>query len=75
MAVELGKLRGMTETELSKEEGDLREEIWKLRLQMSTGQLQDPNRVRRARKDLARVLTVRRERELAEGEGSGQERS
>ena len=58
------KLRGMMDDELAKEEDELREEIWKLRLQLTTGQLQDPQKVRRARQDLARVLTVLREREI-----------
>ena len=39
----------------------LREEIWKLRLQRSTGQLQDTGKIRHKRHDLARILTVRRE--------------
>jgi len=58
------KLRGMTPEELTKEENELREEIWKLRLQLTTGQLQDPQKVRRARRELARVLTIKRESEL-----------
>jgi len=69
MAVELGKLRNMSAEDLVKEEQQLREEIWKLRLQIATGQLQAPQKVRRARRDLARLLTVRRERELAEAHG------
>ena len=65
MAKELGKLRGMTAQELKKEESGLREEIWKLRLQLVTGQLQDPQKVTQARKNLARVLTVQKELERA----------
>ena len=65
MATELSKLRGMTPQELGEEEKALREEIWKLRLQRTTGQLQDPHKVRRQRKALAQVLTIRREKELA----------
>jgi large subunit ribosomal protein L29 len=61
MAQDLRKLRGMTEAELTQEENQLREAVWKLRLQLATGQLQDPQRVRAARKELARVLTIRRE--------------
>ncbi len=61
MALDLTKMRAMTLDELSKEERELREEIWKIRLQRSTGQLQDTGKVRRKRHDLARVLTVRRE--------------
>ena len=69
MARDMGKLREMAPEEMDREEGALREEIWKLRLQMTTGQLQNPYKVRKVRKDLARLLTVRRERELAESQG------
>jgi large subunit ribosomal protein L29 len=62
MALDPVKLRNMSPVDLDKEEIALREEIWKLRLQRSTGQLGDPHKVRRTRRDLARVLTVRRER-------------
>jgi large subunit ribosomal protein L29 len=65
MALEPAKLRNMSAAELNKEEEQLRQGIWKLRLQMTTGQLQDPQKVARARRDLARVLTIKRERERA----------
>lgn len=64
MAKEIAKLREMSIEELNKEEESLRLAVWKLRLQQSTGQLQDAHKVRLARKDLARVLTIKREREL-----------
>jgi large subunit ribosomal protein L29 len=65
MAKATVKLRNMSADELDKEEQELRGQVWKLRLQLSTGQLQDPQKVRRARKELAQLMTVRRERELA----------
>jgi large subunit ribosomal protein L29 len=65
MATDIAKLVGMTPAELGQEETDLREEVWKLRLQVTTGQLQDPNKVREVRRELARVLTVRRQNEIA----------
>lgn len=65
MALNLTKMRGMSIEELRKEEASKREEIWRLRLQMTTGQLQDPQKVRTAKKDLARMLTIIREQELA----------
>jgi large subunit ribosomal protein L29 len=65
MTQDPAKLRAMSAEEMAKEEEELRAEIWKLRLQLTTGQLQDPQKVRRARRDLARLLTVRREAELA----------
>ena len=69
MAVDITKLRGMSPVELEKEELALREEIWKLRLQRSTGQLQDGQRVRRKRHDLARVMTVKTENSRAAAQG------
>jgi large subunit ribosomal protein L29 len=69
MALEAAKLRGMSRVELEKEATALREEIWKLRLQRSTGQLQDPGKIRLKRHDLARVLTVLREQAAAAGAG------
>ena len=60
----IDKLRNMSPEALQKEELGLREEIWKLRIQLTTGQLQDPQKVRRVRQDLARVLTIRREVEI-----------
>ena len=61
---QLTKLRGKSDEELLGEEQELRAEIWKLRLQLTTGQHQNPHKVRMARKNLARVMTIRREREL-----------
>ena len=64
MALDTAKIRNMAPEDLAKEEEQLREQVWRLRLQMTTGQLQDPQKVRRARKDLARVLSIKREHEL-----------
>jgi large subunit ribosomal protein L29 len=69
MALDLAKLRNLGPEDLEKEERALREEIWKLRLQRSSGQIQGPRRVRQTRHDLARVLTVRREHEMKSGGG------
>jgi len=68
MGLDLTKLRGMNPDDLNKEALELRDEIWKLRLQRSTGQLQDPEKIRRKRHDLARVLTVLREQASAAAE-------
>jgi len=75
MALDTKKLRGLSEAELGQEENQLREAVWKLRLQLATGQLQDPQKVRSARKDLARVLTIRRERASKAGEARPRRRS
>ena len=71
MAKDIAKIRSMSPAELDKEELAIRDEVWKLRLQLSTGQLQDPTKVRRARKNLARLMTVRSEIKLAGTKESG----
>jgi large subunit ribosomal protein L29 len=65
----ISKFRDMSPEELGQEEQELRDAVWKLGLQKSTGQSQDPNKLRTTKRDLARLLTVRRERELARAVG------
>jgi large subunit ribosomal protein L29 len=55
-------LREQTVEELLDKERDLAEQLFALRLQKVTGQLEKPSRVSAVRKDLARVLTVLREK-------------
>jgi large subunit ribosomal protein L29 len=52
------ELREMTIEELRQEEATLRKELFNLRFQKVTGELQNPRRIREVRKDIARVLTV-----------------
>lgn len=57
------QVRDSTTEELKDKERELAEQLFALRLQKVTGQLEKPARVRQVRKDLARVLTVLRERQ------------
>jgi large subunit ribosomal protein L29 len=57
------QLRDQTIEELNDRERDLSEQLFALRLQKVTGQLEKPARVRQVRKDLARVLTILHERQ------------
>ena len=52
---------------------DAREEYFKLRFQLSSGQLPDTSQLKIARREIARVATVLRERQLAELNESGEE--
>mgnify|MGYP003573647971 CR=1 FL=1 len=61
------ELRGMSESELGARERDLREQLFKLRFQKTTGQVENAAKLRLVRRDLARVLTVQRERALGAG--------
>ena len=56
------ELRDQTVDELKDKERDLAEQLFALRLQKVTGQLEKPSRVRQVRKDLARVMTVLNEK-------------
>ena len=58
----LVKYRDMEPEVLAKEEAELRTAIWKIKLQKGTGQITDPLRLAVTKRDLARLLTVRRER-------------
>jgi large subunit ribosomal protein L29 len=56
----------MSREDLVLEEAELRAQLFKLRFQAATGQLESASRVHGVRKDIARVQTVLREMELAE---------
>jgi len=56
------ELRELSNEELGQKEADLREDLFKLRFQNASGQLENFMRIRQVRKDIARVLTVYREK-------------
>ena len=58
------QLQGMTAEELTKELTDAKKELFNLRFQSSTGQLENPMKMKEVKKDIARVKTVIRENEL-----------
>jgi large subunit ribosomal protein L29 len=58
------ELRGMSRGELNTKVGELKEELFTLRFQAATGQLESHGRLRAVRKDIARIYTVLQEREL-----------
>ena len=59
-------LRERSPEELTKNLSDLEEQLFKLRFQKSTGQIENPVKIREVRKDIARVLTVINERRARE---------
>lgn len=58
------EVHDLTSEELEKKLSDLKEELFNLRFQLATGQLDNPMRVQDVRKSIARVKTIQREREL-----------
>ena len=63
--MELKKMREMTEVELNAELNNMKKELFNLRFQHVTGQLENPVKLRETKRDIARVKTVIREKELA----------
>lgn len=59
-------IREMTREELQQKYRELREEHFNLRFQAASGQIEKPHLLRSVRRDIARVLTVIRERRTAE---------
>ena len=56
------EFRDLSDEELSHKEADLREDLFKLKYQHTSGQLENKARLKQVRKDIARLLTVCRER-------------
>jgi large subunit ribosomal protein L29 len=60
----------LTGDELGSRLGDSRRELFNLRFQLATGQLDNPARIGQVKRDVARMLTVLRTREILEAEGA-----
>jgi len=60
------KVREMSDVELNNELSNLKAELFKLRFQSATNQLDNPLQIKSVRKDIARIKTILRERELKE---------
>ena len=61
---QVGELRNLDDTELTSKLREAKEELFNLRFQGATGQLENHGRLRAVRKDIARIYTILREREL-----------
>ena len=63
-ATSAAELRGQSREDLNKRVVELKEELFTLRFQAATGQLESHGRLRAVRKDIARIYTVLTERDL-----------
>jgi large subunit ribosomal protein L29 len=59
------ELRDLSDDELRAKVKELQEELFNLRFQLATGQIENVGRIRTVRRDIARIKTLQRERELA----------
>ncbi|TZE82728.1 50S ribosomal protein L29 [Calorimonas adulescens] len=57
-------MKEMTNSELNQKLSELKEELFNLRFQLATGQLENTSRIKMVRKDIARVKTILRERQI-----------
>ena len=67
--MELNKIREMSEAELNAELLKMKKDLFNLRFQHVTGQLENPILLRETKRDIARVKTIIREKEIARAEG------
>ncbi len=63
------EIRELSTEELVKKEAELREDVFRLRFKLSTGELEDTSKIKQAKKDIARIKTIlgQREREVVNG--------
>ena len=65
MARNTAELRSLSDTDLVRRLDEAREELFNLRFQNATGQLDSSSRIQQVRKDIARLNTILRQREIA----------
>lgn len=63
--VKASEYRGMTDEQLGLSMRELERNLFHLRFQSATDRLETPSEIRKAKREIARILTVQRERQLA----------
>ncbi len=66
------KIRNSTDAELAHQQRELADQLFKLKFQLNMGQTESLKKIREMRKDIARINTVLREKQIAGGNGSKQ---
>ena len=64
--MKINKIREMSSPDLEKELGELKSELFKLRFSLATNGLDNPNKIKEVKKDIARVNTILTQRKLEE---------
>ena len=62
--MKVNEFRNLSSADLNEMVAGLKEELFNLRFQLATGQLENPMRIREVKKTIARIKTVQREEEL-----------
>ena len=63
--MDVEKIRNLTDAELRQQERELNDQLFRLKFQLKMGQTESLKKIRGLRKDVARVKTIMREKELA----------
>ena len=66
--MKVNEIRKMSSSDLEKELVKLKSELFKLRFQLATNGLDNPMKIKSTKKDIAKIKTILRERELQEAE-------
>jgi len=64
------KIRNLTDVELTHQQTELADQLFKLKFQLKMGQTESLKKIRDMKKDIARIKTIEREKQLAGGNGS-----
>ena len=64
------KIRNLTDVELNHQQRELADQLFKMKFQLKMGQTESLKKIREMKKDIARIQTVMREKELAAGNGT-----
>ena len=64
--MKIEKIREMSSEDLNKELGELKTELFKLRFNLATNGLDNPMKIKEVKKDIARVNTILKQREVGE---------
>lgn len=62
--MKVNEIRNLSAAEMDEKVAGLKEELFNLRFQLATGQLENPARIREVKKTIARIKTAQREEEL-----------
>jgi large subunit ribosomal protein L29 len=64
------KIRNLTDAELNHQQREMADQLFKMKFQLKMGQTESLKKIRELKKDIARVQTVLRQKELAGGNGA-----
>ena len=66
ITLKINKIKEMSSQDLEKELGELKKELFKLRFNLATNGLDNPMKIKEVRRDIAKIKTILRQREIAE---------